>query len=110
MTQQSGNQQPVTEIENHADAVKGHTSPPSLGGGELTLAEAATLFTVSQATLRRLVSAGMLPAREVSGVRGREWRLTAQALEEAGYKRRTAAKVTSPEAAEVRRLTEALGA
>ncbi len=75
---------------------------------ELSLAQAADTFTVSQATLRRLISAGRLPARSVSGVRGREWRVTADALEQAGYVRRAPAMRASPEAAEIRRLSEAL--
>jgi excisionase family DNA binding protein len=59
-------------------------------GQELSPAEAVAAFNLSQATLRRLLAAGSLPARKVNGVRGREWRIPVSALEDAGYTRRAA--------------------
>ncbi len=88
-------------------------SSPGPGGvaPDLTLAEAASIFTVSSATLRRLVNAGLIPAYKVSGVRGLEWRISATALEEAGYSRREAEpRKTEDVASEVRQLTAALAA
>ncbi len=80
---------------------------PKVDVHEMTLAEAASAFTVSQATFRRLVSAQLLPAREVKGVRGREWRISVDALERAGYKPRTTGSEPN---SEIRRLAEALAA
>lgn len=77
----------------------------------LTIAEAAGQFEVSEATLRRLISAGQLGAWRVSGVRGREWRMSPDALVEAGYHRReTDLTETVAAASELRRLAEALAA
>ncbi len=75
---------------------------------EMTLTEAATLYTVSGATLRRLVTAGLLPAYKVNGSRGQEWRVAASAIEQAGYAPR-AIDLNEAEVprAEVRRLTAA---
>ncbi len=79
---------------------------------EMSTFEAVAAFNLSRATLRRLLAAGSLPARKVNGVRGREWRIPASALEEAGYTRRPV--VTEPEGvvprSEVRRLHAALNA
>ncbi len=72
----------------------------------LTLVEAATVFSVSVATLRRLISADLPSAQRVNGVRGREWRVTNSALEQAGYTRRTID--LTEDQPEVRRLSEAL--
>lgn len=58
------------------------------GVDELSPAEAVAAFSVSAATLRRLLAAGELEARTVSGVRGCEWRIAVSALERAGYLRR----------------------
>ncbi len=80
-------------------------------GQELSPAEAVAAFNLSQATLRRLLAAGSLPARKVNGVRGREWRIPTSALEAAGYTRRpTATEAELVPQAEVRRLQEALAA
>ncbi len=77
----------------------------------LSIAEAAGLFEVSSATLRRLISAGQLQAWQVGGVRGREWRVSPDALVEAGYSRRGIDLTeTGAVPTEVRRLMEALAA
>ncbi len=78
---------------------------------DLTVADAATLYDVSSATLRRLISAGELGAWQVRGQRSREWRLSGAALEAAGFRRR-AEDQRAPSLAEleVRLLTEALTA
>ncbi len=82
-----------------------------LDGQELSPAEAVAAFDLSEATLRRLLAAGTLAARKVKGVRGREWRIPASALEAAGYTRRsTVTEVELVPQAEVRRLQEALAA
>lgn len=75
---------------------------------DLTLSEAAAAFTVSIATLRRLVAAEMIAAYKVSGVRGREWRIAPSTLEQAGYARTTTDLTASHR--EVQRLSEALSA
>ncbi len=85
------------------------TSSPDTGVEELSPSEAVATFSLSEATLRRLLAAGELEARKVSGIRGREWRIPVSALERAGYTRRPAP--TDEDAvprAELRRLQEAL--
>ncbi len=74
---------------------------------ELTLTEASTTFAVSPATLARLLSSGLLTARKVTGVRGKEWRIPTSALEQAGYARR---EDELQHVGDVRRLTDALQA
>ncbi len=87
------------------------TPSPDTGVDELSPAEAVATFSLSEATLRRLLAAGELEARKVSGVRGREWRIPASALERAGYPRRPPATdgAVVPRS-ELRRLQEALAA
>ncbi len=75
---------------------------------DLTLSEAASVFAVSEATLRRLVTAGVLPAYRVTGMRGREWRVSATALQEAGYSRRVLDVTDNGQPAEVRHLADSL--
>ncbi len=81
------------------------------GADELSLAEAAALFDVSLVALRRRVSLGEIAAYKVDGVRGREWRVSASALQQAGYAPRTS-ELTEGETEgaqlETGRLTEAL--
>jgi hypothetical protein len=81
------------------------------GADELSLADAAALFDVSVVALRRRVTLGEIAAYKVGGVRGREWRISASALKQAGY----ALRISEPHEGEaevaqleVRRLTEAL--
>ncbi len=84
-------------------------SNPDTGVEELSPSEAVATFSLSEATLRRLLAAGELQARKVSGIRGREWRIPVSALERAGYTRRPPATdedVVSR--AELRRLQQAL--
>ncbi len=66
---------------------------------------------VSCATLRRLVTAGLIPAYKVKGARGREWRVSASAIEQAGYAPRTnkPAEIEGAQPA-VTRLTAAIAA
>lgn len=76
---------------------------------DLTLSEAASIYELSLATLRRLVAADELSAYKVSGARGREWRVSPYALEQAGYARRVVDLTdTERPSSEVRRLVEAL--
>ncbi len=75
---------------------------------ELTLGEAAELFNVSLGTLRRLVAAGGITAYKVSGVRGREWRVSTASLRDAGYGPRVIEVADTDSSSEVRRLSEAL--
>ncbi len=63
---------------------------------------------MSSATLRRLISAGQLPAFKANGVRGREWRVSPEALVQAGYTRREIDLTEPHHATEVRQLNEAL--
>ncbi len=80
-------------------------------GGGLTLTEAAALFTVSCTTLRRLVKDGVIRAYKVEGARGREWRLSASAVEQAGYGLRSSDPAEDEGARpEVTRLAAALAA
>jgi len=75
---------------------------------ELSLREAALHFTASITTLRRLLQAGQLWGYKVRGVHGEEWRVTVAALHEVGCIRRSGARDTSPEVAELRRALHAL--
>lgn len=85
------------------DQASGETSQ------DLTLSEAAACYQLSLATLRRLVAADELPAYKVRGPRGREWRVSPSALEQAGYAPRVVDLTdTERPPSEVRRLTEAL--
>ncbi len=79
------------------------------GAAYLSLQEAAALFDVSLRALRRRVTLGEVAAHKANGVRGREWRVSIAALEQAGYALRTS-EPTEVEGAqlEVRRLTDAL--
>lgn len=95
-----------TGTDTHPGVVDG-VEPAYAQDDELTLAEAARLFEVSVGTLRRLIGADALPAHRVSGVRGREWRVSTSTLEQSGYARRTTIDLTD-EGSELRRLSEAL--
>jgi excisionase family DNA binding protein len=75
---------------------------------ELTLSEAAQLFNVSLGALRRLVTVGGIDAYKVSGLRGREWRVSSSTLRAAGYQPRVIDLDDADGGAEVRRLREAL--
>ncbi len=75
---------------------------------ELTLGEAAQLFNVSLGKLRRLVAVGGIAAHKVSGVRGREWRVSTSTLRDAGYEQRVIDLADVDSGSEVRRLSEAL--
>ncbi len=68
----------------------------------------AALFDVSLIALRRRVTLGEVAAYKVKGVRGREWRVSASALEQAGYAPRTVDHTEKGAEREVRRLTESL--
>ncbi len=76
---------------------------------DLSLQEAAELYDVSLGALRRRVTLGEIAAYKAHGVRGREWRVSALVLHQAGYALRTG-QPTEAEGAysDVRRLTEAL--
>ncbi len=76
---------------------------------DLSLQDAARLYDVTLGALRRRVTLGEVAAYKDQGVRGGEWRVTASALTQAGYKLR-ATQGTKDKGAqvEVRRLTEAL--
>ena len=79
---------------------------------DLTLSEAAQLYDVSLRTLRQLVALGEVQAHKVSGVRGKEWRVSPSILEAAGYGPRVVdlTQAEDPSKSEVRRLTQALAA
>ncbi len=55
-------------------------------------------------------TAGVLSAYRVTGIRGREWRVSATALQEAGYSRRVIDVTDNEQPAEVRRLADSLRA
>ena len=82
------------------------------GEADLTLSEAAQLYDVSLRTLRQLVALGEVQAHKVSGVRGKEWRVSPSILEAAGYGPRVVdlTRTEDPSQSEVRRLTQALAA
>jgi hypothetical protein len=78
---------------------------------ELPPAEAVAAYDLSEATLRRRLAAGTIAARKVHGVRGREWRIAASELEQAGYSRRPTTAPSDTDAvlkSEAHRLQEAL--
>ncbi len=60
--------------------------PPTV----LTLREAAQLYAVAVHTLSRHVRCGQLAGFKSRGLTGQEWRVTSQAMDEAGYRRRRA--------------------
>lgn len=98
------------EAPRGAEVPEGDGTPGTdTGVEELSPAEAVAAFSVSEATLRRLLAAGELGARKVSGVRGREWRIPVSALERAGYRRRPlATEEDVVPRSELRRLQTAL--
>jgi hypothetical protein len=55
---------------------------------DLSLQDAAALYDVTLGALRRRVTLGEVAAYKGQGVRGREWRVTASALTQAGYRLR----------------------
>jgi len=58
-----------------------HAEPPS----DLTLYDAAEIYAVSARTLAQHIRCGQLPAYKTAGPTGREWRVTRDALDVAGY-------------------------
>lgn len=60
--------------------------PPTV----LTLREAAELYAVALPTLSRHVRCGQLAGYKSRGLTGDEWRVTSQAMDDAGYGRRPA--------------------
>jgi len=79
------------------------TEPPS----DLTLHDAAALYAVSARTLAQHIRCGQLPAYKTAGATGRQWRVTRDALDAAGYPARVPPAVTDapehPLVAELRR-------
>ncbi len=76
---------------------------------DLSLQDAATLYDVTLRALRRRVTLGEVAAYKGRGVRGREWRVAASALTQAGYRlRATPGEKDEGAQVGVRRLTEAL--
>lgn len=92
--------------------------PAVATGGNLTIAEACTLFGVSDSTIRRAIKKGRLVADQRKTDKGTEYFFTVAALEAAGYRRQAPNAVQTVEAAsaslaveELRReLTEAKAA
>ena len=52
---------------------------------DLTLHEAAEQYAISARTLAQHIRCGQLPAYKTAGATGREWRITRDALDAAGY-------------------------
>lgn len=76
---------------------------------DLSLQQAAALYDVTPRALRRRVTLGEVAAHKAQGLRGREWRVSAAALQQAGYVPRTVDLAESEDTqSTVRRLTEAL--
>ena len=59
---------------------------------DLSLQEAAALYDVSLATLRKRVRAGQIIGYKTHGPWGKEWRVTPRALERFGYQPRPATR------------------
>ena len=77
----------------------------------LTLREAAELYDVTVKTLGQHLRCGQLVGYKSRGAAGREWRVTRDALDEAGYRPRVeAGEVSVPEADELARLRQELAA
>ncbi len=90
----------------------GQQEPPAA----LTLHEAAGLYDVTVKTLSLHLRCGRLSGYKARGAAGREWRVTADAMDHAGYRRRTESVVLIDEQAvsgggaqELVRLRQQLG-
>jgi excisionase family DNA binding protein len=74
---------------------------------DLTLHDAAALYAVSARTLAQHIRCGQLPAYKTAGATGRQWRITRDALDAAGYPPRVPPTATDapehPLVAELRR-------
>ena len=78
---------------------------------DLTLREAAQLYDVTVKTLGQHLRCGQLVGHKSRGAAGREWRVTRDALDEAGYRPRVeVGEVGRPEGDELVRLHQELGA
>ena len=78
---------------------------------DLTLREAAELYDVTVKTLAQQLRCGQLIGHKARGAAGREWRVTREALDEAGYRPRDEAGAPgSLESEEPARLRQELGA
>ena len=76
---------------------------------DLTLREAAELYEVTVKTLSQHLRCGQLAGHKARGAAGREWRVTREALDEAGYRpRATTGDDTVTEADELVRLRQEL--
>lgn len=67
-------------------SLRDRTSPEPLS--DLTLHDAAALYAVSARTLAQHIRCGRLPAYKTAGATGRQWRVTRDALDAAGYQAR----------------------
>ena len=77
---------------------------------DLTLREAAELYDVTVKTLSQHLRCGQLAGHKSRGATGREWRVTRDALDEAGYQQRVVTgEVAVSEADELVRLRQELG-
>ena len=94
------------EPETPALPATGETSPAAWrpataeSPGTVSMAEAITLWELSERTLRRRLAAGEVAgAHKAPSSKGEEWRIPADALDALGYKRVTAETVAPPAAA-----------
>ena len=71
----------------HGDQHDANAADPAR---DLSLSEAAAVYAVSARTLAQHIRCGQLPAYKTSGATGRQWRVTRDALEAAGYPHRAA--------------------
>jgi excisionase family DNA binding protein len=60
------------------------TVPPDLAQTTHTVSECASLLGISVCTVRRMIKDGRLPARQVKGPHGLEWRVTLGAMHSVG--------------------------
>lgn len=87
-----------------------HDNVPVRSGSaeKLSVREAVRLYELSRKTLEYRLRTGEIPASKIRGPRGYEWRVAPEALENFGYKPRSAPLNASLPVAEVKRVLERL--
>ena len=73
------------DIRDPRSAVVDLSTVETYAEADLTLHDAAALYAVSPRTLAQHIRCGQLPAYKTAGATGRQWRVTREALDAAGY-------------------------
>ena len=82
--------------------------PADAPAQDLSLHDAALAYEISARTLAQHVRCGQLPAYKTHGVTGRQWRITREALDAAGYRPRPMPATAAEEDPLVTRLRREL--